>query len=215
MNISGLRVDGRRPAEVRRIRAQLGIFPGADGSALYEQGNTQIIAAVHGPKEMSATASTQYQQRTQIVSASASVPSNTPSSSTTTTTNTNTVLSSSTAIPTTTVHDNDGAILTVNYSIAPFSTIERRIRRSGDRKIIEISTALRQTLETVIQTRLYPRSEIVLYIQVLQSDGNTLAAAINAGILALINAGIAINDFIVGCSLVYIQRIVLLGMYGR
>ena len=47
----GLRIDGRRPGEVRRIRCQLGILAQADGSALLEQGNTHVIAAVYGPRE--------------------------------------------------------------------------------------------------------------------------------------------------------------------
>lgn len=47
----GLRVDGRRPGEVRRVRCQLGVLEQADGSALLEQGNTNVIAAVYGPRE--------------------------------------------------------------------------------------------------------------------------------------------------------------------
>ena len=51
INVSGLRVDGRRPREVRRVRCQLGLFPRADGSALFEQGNTRVLAVVHGPRQ--------------------------------------------------------------------------------------------------------------------------------------------------------------------
>lgn len=52
LNISGLRVDGRRETEIRRFRAKMGIFPRADGSALVEMGNTKVFAVVHGPREM-------------------------------------------------------------------------------------------------------------------------------------------------------------------
>lgn len=51
INISGLRLDGRRPHEVRRIRSQMGLFPRADGSALLEMGLTKVLAVVHGPRE--------------------------------------------------------------------------------------------------------------------------------------------------------------------
>jgi hypothetical protein len=51
INISGLRLDGRRPHEVRRVRSQLGLFPRADGSALLEMGHTKVMAVVHGPRE--------------------------------------------------------------------------------------------------------------------------------------------------------------------
>ena len=45
----GLRVDGRRAGEARRIRCRLGALPDADGSAYLEQGNTKLLVSVHGP----------------------------------------------------------------------------------------------------------------------------------------------------------------------
>lgn len=49
---NGLRSDGRRPDELRPMRMEIGVLKNADGSALVEVGNTKIIAAVYGPKEM-------------------------------------------------------------------------------------------------------------------------------------------------------------------
>ena len=37
----GLRLDGRRPGEIRRLRCQMSAEPKADGSAYLEQGNTK------------------------------------------------------------------------------------------------------------------------------------------------------------------------------
>lgn len=48
----GLRVDGRRAEELRRIKCQLGVLRRADGSAYYEQGNTKALATVYGPREV-------------------------------------------------------------------------------------------------------------------------------------------------------------------
>ena len=48
----GLRIDGRKPGELRRIRCSLGVFAQADGSAYLEQGNTKVLAAVYGPHEV-------------------------------------------------------------------------------------------------------------------------------------------------------------------
>jgi polyribonucleotide nucleotidyltransferase len=49
----GLRLDGRKPDELRKIRCKLGILSSrADGSAYYEQGNTKVIATVYGPREV-------------------------------------------------------------------------------------------------------------------------------------------------------------------
>ncbi|KAJ1514792.1 hypothetical protein HMI54_000574 [Coelomomyces lativittatus] len=47
----GLRVDGRRPNEFRKIAAKLGVLSQADGSSYLEIGNTKVLAAVFGPTE--------------------------------------------------------------------------------------------------------------------------------------------------------------------
>lgn len=48
----GLRLDGRRPDEIRKLCSKLGVFSQADGSAYLEQGNTKVLAAVYGPHEV-------------------------------------------------------------------------------------------------------------------------------------------------------------------
>ncbi|ORY96235.1 exosome component 4 [Syncephalastrum racemosum] len=47
----GLRIDGRRANELRRITAKTSVFSQSDGSAYIEQGNTKCLAAVYGPRE--------------------------------------------------------------------------------------------------------------------------------------------------------------------
>ncbi len=46
------RPDGRKPNELRKIIAKVGVVPNADGSAMFGFGNTIAIAAVYGPKKM-------------------------------------------------------------------------------------------------------------------------------------------------------------------
>ncbi|MBX5328225.1 MAG: exosome complex exonuclease Rrp41 [Candidatus Bathyarchaeota archaeon] len=48
----GLRLDGRKPDELRPIKIEVGILSNADGSAYIEQGKNKILAAVFGPKEL-------------------------------------------------------------------------------------------------------------------------------------------------------------------
>lgn len=48
----GLRLDGRRSNELRRIQCKLGVFGQPDGSAYLEQGNTKVLAAVYGPHQV-------------------------------------------------------------------------------------------------------------------------------------------------------------------
>jgi exosome complex component RRP41 len=61
---------------------------------------------------------------------------------------------------------------------------------------LEFAATIKSTFEPVIRTSLYPRSQIDIYVQVLQQDGSTLQACINATTLALINAGIPMSDFV-------------------
>ncbi len=46
------RSDGREADETRKIRAEVGVVPRADGSALFAFGDTIAIAAVYGPKPL-------------------------------------------------------------------------------------------------------------------------------------------------------------------
>lgn len=48
---NGLRVDGRRPDELRPIKIEAGVLKRADGSAYVEWGLNKILAAVYGPRE--------------------------------------------------------------------------------------------------------------------------------------------------------------------
>jgi len=46
------RKDGRKNDEFRPIKAKVGVVPNADGSAMYQSGETIAIAAVYGPRKM-------------------------------------------------------------------------------------------------------------------------------------------------------------------
>ncbi len=48
----GIRLDGRKPNELRPIKLEVGVVPNADGSAYIEQGKNRIIAGVYGPREV-------------------------------------------------------------------------------------------------------------------------------------------------------------------
>jgi exosome complex component RRP41 len=48
----GLRLDGRKPDELRPIKVEVGVLSNADGSTYIEQGKNKILAAVFGPKEL-------------------------------------------------------------------------------------------------------------------------------------------------------------------
>ncbi|GLB40616.1 putative 3' exoribonuclease family, domain 1 [Lyophyllum shimeji] len=97
-----------------------------------------------------------------------------------------------------TMHDR--ANISVEVNVAAFSTGERRKRTRGDKRILELAATIKSTFEPVVQTNLYPRSQIDVYVQVLQQDGGLLQACINATTLALVNAGIPLLDFVCAVS---------------
>ena len=46
------RIDGRKFDEIREMKAQVGIIPNADGSAMFQIGKSIALAAVYGPREL-------------------------------------------------------------------------------------------------------------------------------------------------------------------
>lgn len=46
------RTDGRKVDEMREVKAEVGVVPNADGSAIFITGDTIAMAAVYGPKKM-------------------------------------------------------------------------------------------------------------------------------------------------------------------
>lgn len=91
-------------------------------------------------------------------------------------------------------------IVNCQYSMAVFSTGERKRRPRGDRKSMEMSAHLKQTFEAAIKTELYPRSQIDIFVEILQADGGNYCASVNAATLALIDAGIPLKDYVCACT---------------
>lgn len=163
----GLRLDGRRATELRRIKSQVGVLAGADGSAVFQMGNTQVLAAVFGPREVEA--------RSQL--------------------------------------RRDRAIIKCEYAMAAFSTGgERRRRGKGDRRAAELSLAIRAALEQTVALEEYARSQIDVSVQVLQADGGTRCACVNAAVLALADAGIKLRDTLAACAAGHLANTPLLDL---
>ncbi|TRY63849.1 hypothetical protein TCAL_06861 [Tigriopus californicus] len=102
--------------------------------------------------------------------------------------------------PTLTATSNEQAVINCQYSAAVFSSGERKRRPRGDRKSQEMSMHLRQTFQAAIKTELYPRSQIDIYVEILQADGGNYCACVNAATLALIDAGIPMKDYVCACT---------------
>ncbi|MEM0001845.1 MAG: exosome complex exonuclease Rrp41 [Desulfurococcaceae archaeon] len=93
----------------------------------------------------------------------------------------------------------DRAVLRVRYHMAPFSTDERK-SPAPTRREIELSKVIREALEAVVFTQLFPRTGIDVFIEVLQADGGTRTAGLTAASLALADAGIPMKDLVIGVA---------------
>jgi exosome complex component RRP41 len=60
----------------------------------------------------------------------------------------------------------DKVLINCQYSMATFSTSERKRRPRGDRKSQEMTMHLKQTFEAAVMTHLYPKSQIDIYVEV-------------------------------------------------
>lgn len=65
----------------------------------------------------------------------------------------------------------DRAVINCQYSVAAFSSGERRARSKSDRRSLEISRTIKETFEAAILTEFAAKSQIDIYVQILQSDG--------------------------------------------
>jgi len=99
----------------------------------------------------------------------------------------------------------DRGAINVQVDIPGWSgvTTSAQRRSRNDKRTLEFAANIKATFEPVVQLNLYPRSHIDISVQVLQSDGSLLQAAINATTLALIDAGVPMNDYVcaVTCAL--------------
>ena len=62
------------------------------------------------------------------------------------------------------------------------------------------AAALEATLGAVVLLEKYPKSVIDVFVLIVERDGSVLAASINAGSLALANAGIEMRDLVTAVS---------------
>lgn len=150
--IGDIRIDGRKPNEIRELDINMEIIKDSNGSAMISMGETKVIAWINGPKEGRGKS-----------------------------------------------FENKGTLKCI-FSIASFASLQRKKDYKRDNKMREFSKTLKDLFEQVVVLEFYQKSEIVINVLVIQSDGSYKSAAINAVTLALIDAGILIKDTVIGMS---------------
>ncbi|KAI1424443.1 ribosomal protein S5 domain 2-like protein [Xylaria sp. FL1777] len=94
----------------------------------------------------------------------------------------------------------NGADVVVSIVVGGFSSVDRKRRGRGDKRIQELQATIAKALAANLHVNLYPRSTIGVSLHVLSQDGSLLAALINAATLALVDAGVPMTDYLVACT---------------
>ena len=92
------------------------------------------------------------------------------------------------------------AILKCNYSMVTFCSKEEHGRMGPSRRNVELSKVIREALEGIVETKLFPKTQIEIYMVVLQADAGTRIASFVGAIAALLDAGIPLRDVAVGVA---------------
>ena len=150
---NGIRSDGRKVNETRKVTIKAGVLKNADGSAYIEFGGNKILAGVFGPRDVH--------------------PKH--------------------------LSNADTGILRVRYHMEPFSVDERK-KPAPSRREIEISKVIKEALEPAVMLEQFPRTAVDVFLEVLQADGGTRCAALDAASVALADAGIPMRDLVCACA---------------
>jgi len=150
---NGIRSDGRKVNETRKVTIKAGVLKNASGSAYIEFGGNKILAGVFGPRDVH--------------------PKH--------------------------MSNPDTGILRVRYHMEPFSVGERK-KPAPSRREIEISKVIKEALEPAVMLEQFPRTAVDVFLEVLQADGGTRCAALDAASVALADAGIPMRDLVCACA---------------
>ena len=93
------------------------------------------------------------------------------------------------------LEDPEKVLLKCYYDMYSFSVPERK-RPGPDRRSIELSMVIKNALLPAIFVKEYPKSQIDVFVSIVQADAGTRCAAISAAAMALADAGIAMKDIV-------------------
>ncbi len=153
LDANGIRCDGRKVDETRKVSIKAGVLRNANGSAYIEFGDNKILAGVFGPRDVH--------------------PKH--------------------------MSNSDTGILRCRYHMSPFSVTERK-NPAPSRREIEISKVIKEALEPALMLEKFPRTVVDVFIEVLQADGGSRCAALDAASVALADAGIPMRDMVCACA---------------
>lgn len=165
LGIIGLREDGRKPLELRKLECRLGALNSCSETDLsgfceIAQGCNKVKVSIYGPRSFSKSSGNGDQDKP----------------------------------------------LKCLVNVANFSKTEYKLSDMHDRKSKKIASDLENIFNNIIFKEHFESSELLVKVDVIESDGSILETAINATTMALINAGISIKDFVTALTVAYANR---------
>ena len=149
---NGYRSDSRNTDDLREMFLQCGLITQAKGSSYCEMGNTKVVCAVYGPRDIEQR--DEFQMKGKIK---------------------------------------------CDLKFAPFSCKKRK-QHVPSMEEEDMSDIVTQALTASVCLHRFPKSQIDVYITVLDNDGSVLSAALMAASLALADACIDMYDIITACT---------------
>ncbi|KAK4054606.1 3'-5'-exoribonuclease [Microbotryomycetes sp. JL221] len=103
---------------------------------------------------------------------------------------------------------NSKAKVNVETKFAPFASGVRRFTPGKDTEAANLSAVLHQSLLPAIRLDLLPKSQIDLFVTILESDGSDadISAGITAASTALAEAGVQMFGLVVGCCAIFSHK---------
>jgi len=98
--------------------------------------------------------------------------------------------------------------LTCDFKFMTFSCKKRR-QHQQDEQEKDMSVRILEAMESAVCLHKYPKSQINIYVMVLQNDGCALAAAVNCATVALASAGVEMYDLVLASSVALDGSLVL------
>jgi len=105
-------------------------------------------------------------------------------------------------------------IIQCRYNLAPFSVDDRK-RPGPSRRGKEIGKVAEGALSSIVFLEEFPTATIDVYMEVISADAGTRCVALNAGAIALADAGIPMKGLISSCAAGKIEDTPVLDLKGE
>ena len=86
------------------------------------------------------------------------------------------------------------------------------MRRKTERRAVEVANLIRDTIEKTVLGSLLPRAIIDVHVMVMTNDGGARSCAINAAVMAIVDAGIPCADLTASIGADYLDGQTLLDL---